>query len=400
MGAWKVELTKTFEQFIKKYVGEGARYYDLQTQGGILVDFEFLPEEEKLKFTVEQAEKIENDEFVIKHFHYITVSEMKINNKNANEKLCELAKKIDSKNDNLFNLNNFLIYYFSKPNSNSKMILSKFNFNYFRNDKIKFLIKYKEFFPFINDLLKQKYKDFECEDFLLEIKQNPQNFFDYLAKKKSEMYYRYDLLIIYFYIHMKFEEQTPERFGKLSSAEKNNVIIYAENNKSINITKEHVDLIIGESDFCEGMRVNAQKILDFRNKQAQYAQNVQAKEIEENKSNKICEVIKLFFATLFSLGSSASIIIGAIALASLLTLPFSPLILVCIGVPVLIIGVYFFGKSVKNLRNLILIMKQPNVKEENDDNSAISKENNKDENNISRPEFQEEEEDKSEIDFE
>lgn len=193
---------------------------------------------------------------------------------------------------------------------------------------------------------------------------------------------------------MKFEEQTPERFGELSDWEKNNVIIYAENNESINITQEHVNLI------NDGYyKSQAQKILDSRNKQEHDTQNVQANEIKENKSNKFCEGIKLFFATLFSLGSIASIIVGAIALVSLLTLPFSPLILVGVGVSVLLVGGYFFYKLVKNLRNLSSMANESNVKEEkSDDNSVIPQKNDK-ENNISEPEVQEEE-DKSEIYFE
>ncbi len=356
----------------------------------LMYNFKFLPEEEKLKFTVEQAEQIRNDRFVERNFHYITISEMKSDNENANEKLSELAKKI-SKEHVIMYLGNFLTHYFSNPDSALTLSVSKFK--YFTLDEVKFLIEHKNFFPFINDLLKQKYKDFGCEDFLLEIEQNPQNVFDYLAEKISVID-RYSYLFIYLYIHMKFEEQTPERFGKLSDLEMGKVINYAENNEPINITQEHVDLI--NDDYYKSQ---AQKILDSRNKQEHDTQNVQAKEIEGNKFNKFCEVIKLFFATLFSLGSIASIIVGVIALASLLTLPFSPLILVGVGVSVLLVGGYFFYKSVKNLRNLSSMANEPNAKEEkSDDNSVIPQKNDK-ENNISEHEVQEEEEDKSEIDL-
>ncbi len=404
-----MELTTTLAEFMEKFGGKDAsefeerleseyynyHYRNLNGKYYLLLwnNFCNLSEEEKLKFTVEQAEKIRNNEFIDDYFHYITVSEMKSNNENANEKLSEFAKKIDSKSSTSHFID-FLIYYFSNYDSDYNSIFSKFNFDFFQVKEMEFTIKYKNFFPFINDLLKQKYADFECEDFLLEIEQNPQKVFDCLIEKMPVDKFRSSNMLIYIYFHMQFAEQTSERFGKLSEWEMHAVIIYTRNNKSINITQKHVDLI--NDDYYKSQ---AQKILDSRNKQEHDTQNVQAKEIEGNKFNKFCEVIKLFFATLFSLGSIASIIVGVIALVSLLTLPFSPLILVGVGVSVLLVGGYFFYKSVKNLRNLSSMANEPNAKEEkSDDNSVIPQKNDK-ENNISEHEVQEEEEDKSEIDL-
>ncbi len=489
-----MELPKTFDQFMEKFGGKEAKYfynnYNLSNKFYLYLrkNFENLLEEEKLRFTVEQAEKIKNDEFIVKNFHFITFSEVNFNRTNANENLSRLANnlpcialselKFNRTNANLIRLcepncylNEFFISYFK--NSNHDSVLSEFMFEYvclgFNEEKIELMIKYKDFFPFdVNDFLKRRYNDFKCKDFFWAIQQNPKDVFDYLGEKNKKLtsYPTYSNgLMRYLYIHMKPEEQTPERFGLFNDIDNEHLILsYLNFRISINFTEEHLALV--KSDYYRYyLEIRLKKTNDQTNlvesgeenndrKKVQVKQNLSSekqnnqtnlvgnakknnddkkfeitenlvfeqKEVEqnlsseeqnnqtnlvgnakkdndekkfeikenlvfeqkhnisnfkgergkENKSNKICEGIGLFFASLVSLVSVFGIVIGATAAVGLLALAFTPWILIGIGVPVLASGGYFFSKSIKNLRNLNSISESnQSLKEETNDTSIF-----------------------------